>query len=110
MEAVIPLAANAVTASIYQGEQSRKAQKRAQDAQERAQRQATMMAVAERRRAGDAERKLNQRVPDTMALLAAAQQAGEGGVASTFLSARKRRQGSGDGPATLLGDVGDVAS
>ena len=83
--------------SIYAGEKSASAQKKAQS-------QATAAASAQAKAADEAQNKANQRRPDTSAIMAAAQQSGAGGNSSTMLTGPA---GVGDalklGKSTLLG-------
>jgi hypothetical protein len=101
--ALASIATAGIGASVAQGEQSRRAGKRALRDQAAAQRSALDLATGERIRADQAQRAANMQQPDPRALLEAEQAAGKGG--STLLSG----QGGVDpsrlrlGRQTLLG-------
>ena len=76
---VLAALAGSTAASLYQGEQQRKAGSRAAT-------QAREAAEASANDATRAQNKANAKMPDVNALLAAAQAAGKGGAGSTMLT------------------------
>lgn len=82
ISATAVLAATAVAATaytVYSGE-------RAADAQKKAQNEARANAVKQEKAADEATNRVNQKRPDTMAILDSAAQAGKGGASGTMLT------------------------
>lgn len=78
------------SASIYQGEEGRRLQKRGLKSQEKAQMDAEARARAQQRRQEEVQRLTSERRPNIGAILAEAQRSGSTGLSSTQLGGSLR--------------------
>lgn len=95
-----------VGSSVYQGQEQKKAQKRALKEQRKAQEEATTMQQRQQRQSEEAMARANMQEPDVVARMRAAQEASQQGAASTMLtgSGGVQQPSSMLGRSTLLGE------